>query len=616
MSAFCGWLALSDSDRPPQAMLDTMSAAFRGRRLKEGRVASGPAAAWVTTAAPQADLCTAEDPWVVIVGTVDWRDAALIKEQQKKGAAWALRRAYLEHGLKLFDSITGAFAFAILDRQRRRVLLAIDRMGIHRLYYAAVATEGLVFGTTADMVRAHPKVESSVSLQAVYGYLHAFVCRSPRTIYEAQRKLEPAQYLLWQDGRSRVASYWQMPFVPDRRKSPTQFGDELVAQVRRAVHGAVSCDEVAVTGAFLSGGLDSSTVTGMLSEVTPGPVETFTIGFEEAPYDEMYYAGATARRFGARDHRYYLTAEATAMMAPKIAAYYDEPFGNSSALPAYFCAVQAREAGMTRLLAGDGGDEILAGNSRYLEQLKQGRYQRLPKPLRIALKSVIFHLPLLCSTRLCRRAQQHILRAEMPLPERLEAYNFYQPGRMAEVFDPQILPALDLDAPWRELRQAYLGAAAEDPLLRMMHLDLKYALADADLKKVTGMCDLAGIDVAFPFLDDDLVAFCATIPPELLLKDGRLRAFYKDTFRHLLPQEVIAKKKHGFGMPFYEWTRDDPRLRELAYDSLGSLRGRHIISGGFIDEVRRQHARPARTPYDGLVWDLMMLELWFASHGF
>lgn len=166
------------------------------------------------------------------------------------------------------------------------------------------------------------------------------------------------------------------------------------------------------------------------------------------------------------------------------------------------------------------------------------------------------------------------------------------------------------------MRRVYLGADSDDSLRRMMHLDLKHALADADLKKVTGMCGLAGIDVAFPFLDDDLVAFCATIPPELLLKDGRLRSFYKDAFQDFLPAAVVTKKKHGFGMPFYEWTRDHPRLRELAYDSLVSLRGRHIVSGSFLDQVMRQHGRPARTPYDGLVWDLMMLELWFASHGF
>jgi len=217
-------------------------------------------------------------------------------------------------------------------------------------------------------------------------------------------------------------------------------------------------------------------------------------------------------------------------------------------------------------------------------------------------------------TQLWKKAQRYIARAELPLPERLEAFNFYQIERMGEVLERDALGTIDLEAPWRETRESYEGAASSNPLQRMMHLDLKQALADADLKKVTGMCELAQIDVRFPFLDDELVAFCATIPPEVHLKDGRLRAFFKDAFKDFLPAEVINKKKHGFGMPFYEWTRDHPALRELAYDSLRSLSDRHLMRSAFIDKVMSEHARSEATLYDGLVWDLMMLELWFQSH--
>lgn len=615
MGDFCGWLSPDGNDPAPDATLGAMAAALRGRRFENAQAAAPAAAAWVSAAQPRAALCSAEEPWVVMVGRPRWRRPALAEAQQAQGAARALRLAYREHGAALLDHLAGAFAFAILDRPNRRALLAIDRMGVHSLYYSATGAARLAFGTTADMVRAHPAVGASVPLQSVYGYLHAFVCRSPGTIYAEQRKLEPAQYLLWQDGESRVATYWRTAFEADRQRSPQQLGEELVAQVRRAVRASIPDSGEETTGAFLSGGLDSSTVAGMLNAATEEPAQTFTIGFDEESYDEMRYAEAATRKFGTRAHRYYLTAEDTAAMAPKVAAHYCEPFGNSSALPAYFCAAQARGAGMTCLLAGDGGDEILAGNSRYLEQGTPGRYARLPAPLRAALKLAAFHTPLLRGTGLAQTAQRAIVRAEAPLPERLEAYNFYQPDRLTEVFEPEALRALDLEAPWREMRQAYDSAGSDDTLQRMMHLDLKQALADADLRKVTGMCDLAGIDVAFPFLDDDLVAFCATIPPELHLEDDRLRAFFKDAFRDFLPEEVIAKKKHGFGMPFYEWTRDHPRLRELAYDSLESLRGRHLVRGAFLDRVMSQHARPEPTAYDGLVWDLMMLELWFDSHG-
>lgn len=612
MNALCGWLARGRQDRPPAEMLKAMIDAFRGRRPSEASIADSSAAIWATAEQMSGIVCRAE-PWIGIIGSPRWRDAELAREQRERGAAAALQRAYCEQGANLFESIAGTFAFAILDPTKGQALIAVDRMGVHSLYFATVADK-LVFGSTADLVRGHPGVGATIPLQAIYNYLHAYVCRSPTTIYAEQRKLGPGQFAVWNGRQLRIETYWRTRFEPDRSRSPTELAEELVTQVRRAVHESLPAGRADGVGAFLSGGLDSSTVAGMLSEATTAPADTFTIGFDEASYDEMRYADAAAHKFGTRSHRYYLTPDDVVAMAPRIAEYYDEPFGNSSAIPAYFCAAQASAAGLTCLLAGDGGDEILAGNSRYLEQQVYLRYSNLPVFLRAVLKLAAFHTPMLCGWPLWSKAQRYITRAEVSLPERLEAFNFYQIERMGEVFEEDALREIDLEAPWREMRETYQGATSHDPVQRMMHLDLKQALADADLKKVSGMCELAGIDVRFPFLDDDLVAFCATIPPELHLKNGRLRAFFKDAFKGFLPDEVIAKKKHGFGMPFYEWTRDHPALRALAYDSLRSLRARHLLRGDFIDKVMQQHARTEATPYDGLVWDLMMLELWLHHH--
>jgi asparagine synthase (glutamine-hydrolysing) len=613
MSAFCGWLRIGKGDLQPAQVLRSMADALRGRRLNESSIVSSEAAIWANADQIHGVVCNAAEPWVGIVGSPRWRNPALAEEQQARGCAAALRSAYCQHGLELFNQLAGTFAFAILDPLKRRALVAIDRMGVHRLYFSHDG-ERLVFGSTADLVRVHPEVSATIPLQSIYNYLHAYVCRSPSTIYAEQRKLGPAQYLLWENGRARTASYWRMPFEPDRTRSPEAWSKELIEQVRRAVRKSLPYGRADGVGAFLSGGLDSSTVAGMLSEVAVESAETFTIGFDDTSYDEMQYADAASRRFGTRAHRYYLTPDDVVTMAPRIAAHYDEPFGNSSAVPAYFCAALARQAGVACLLAGDGGDEILAGNSRYLDQQAYIRYGRLPAPVRSALKFAANYPPILRNTSLWRRAQRYIARAERPLPDRLEAFNYYQINRMIEVFDRDALRELDLDAPWREMRETYEGAASMDPLQRMMHLDLKQALADADLKKVTGMCDLADVDVRFPFLDDELVAFCATIPAELHLRNGRLRAFFKDAFTDFLPPEVINKKKHGFGMPFYEWTRDHPALRELAYDSLRSLSVRHLMRSDFIERVMTEHARPEPTAYDGLVWDLIMLELWLQSH--
>jgi len=613
MSAFCGWLGRGESRVPPGPALKAMTDAFRGRLLNDESVSSSPAAIWATTERLRGAVCNADETWVGIIGTPRWRDPVLAEEQRARGNARALRLAYRECGLELLEALAGDFAFAVLEPLTGRALLAIDRMGIHSLYFATIAGK-LIFGSTADLVRAYPGMKATIPLQSIYNYLHAYVCRSPGTIYSEQMKLGPGQYLLWENGEAQVETYWRIPFEPDGTRSSEDLAGRLVLEIRAAVKRSMPKERAVEVGAFLSGGLDSSTVVGMLSELTTGPAQTFTIGFNEASYDEMRYADATSRKFGTHSHRYYLTPGQVTEMAPKIAAYYDEPFGNSSAIPTYFCAMQAKQEGLSCLLAGDGGDEILAGNSRYLEQQTYIRYGKLLSPLRALLKHIAFHAPLLRRTGIWGRAQRYIQRAERPLPERLEAFNFYQLERMAEVFEHDVLREIDLEEPWRESRATYESATSTDPLQRMMHLDLKQALADCDLKKVTGMCDLAGIDVRFPFLDDDLVALCATIPPELHLKDGRLRAFFKDAFRDFLPAEVIAKKKHGFGMPFYEWTRDHPMLRELAYDTLQALRRRHLLKADFLDKVMKEHARPRATLYDGLVWDLMMLELWLQHH--
>ncbi len=612
MSAICGWLGRGIEDSSAHQALASMVRALRGRRLNDASMARGDAAIWATDEKSDA-VCVAAEPWAAIIGSPRWRDDDLVAEQRARGDASALRLAFRRWGNALFDMIGGDFAFALLDPQSGTGMLAIDRMGRNGLYYGEM--EGvLVFGSTADLVRGYPGFGATIPPQAIYNYLHAYVCRSPGTIYAEQRKLGPGEYLHWRNGAARVESYWSTSFSPDHHQAHGELATKLVTEVRDAVRRSLPHGRHEGVGAFLSGGLDSSAVCGMLSELARDPVDTFTIGFGEKSYDEMFYADATSRKFGTRSHRFYLTPDDVVRAAPRIAAHFDEPFGNSSAVPVYYCAVQARAENINCLLAGDGGDEILAGNSRYLEQQKYERFRRLPALMRGGLGLLANHAPLLRGSSLWSRARRFIARAETPLPERLDAFSFYQIERMPEVFEPEVLRNLDLDAPWRDMRATYLAASSDDVLHRMMHLDLRQTLADNDLKKVTAMCDLADIDVRFPFLDDDLVAFCATIPPALHLKDGRLRAFFKDAFNEFLPSEVIAKKKHGFGMPFYEWTRDHPDLRALAYDSLLSLRNRHLLRQEFIDNIMLHHARADHTPYDGLVWDLMMLELWLQHH--
>jgi len=195
MIAFCGWLGSERNVAPPAQVLDAMTRAFRGRRLNETSITGAALALWATTHRIHGALCNAADPWIGIIGSPRWRDTALAEEQRSRGDAAALRLAYREYGTDLLSKLAGAFAFAVLDQTSGKAFIAVDRMGVQRLYFAS-SNGRLVFGSTADLVRAHPGVGTTVPLQAIYQYLHAYVCRSPGTIYAEQRKLGPAQYLL------------------------------------------------------------------------------------------------------------------------------------------------------------------------------------------------------------------------------------------------------------------------------------------------------------------------------------------------------------------------------------------------------------------------------------
>ena len=334
MGALCGWIGPDQDERPPAVGLRAMADAYRGRRQNEASIIGRQGSIWAAADRSSGVVREAGEILTGIVGQPRWRDPALVEEQRQRGHAAALSRAYREHGIGLLGKISGPFAFAILDQSTGEALLAIDRMGIHSLYFSS-PRGGLVFGSNADLVRSHPVVRTSIPLQAIYDYLHAYVCRSPGTIYAEQRKLGPGHFLRWKNGEARVEPYWQMPFEPDRSKSEGELAEELVEQVRRAVQRSLPDGRSEGVGAFLSGGLDSSTVTGMLSEMSAVPTKTFTIGFDESSYDEMRFADAANRKFRTEAHRYYLKPGDVVAMASQIAAYDDEPFGNSSAISMY-----------------------------------------------------------------------------------------------------------------------------------------------------------------------------------------------------------------------------------------------------------------------------------------
>jgi asparagine synthase (glutamine-hydrolysing) len=577
---------------------------FDGSKVQSASVGFGAVAA----AGHGADVFQ-DGEWLAAVwGRPRFADPELIALATRHGAARALAQGYGRKGSGVLDDLAGAFAVAILDGRRGEAMLAIDRMGTYPLCYGVVATK-LVFGSTLEAISAFPGSPAGIDRQAVYDYVYFHMVPAPRTIHAGRRRLLPGSLLTWRDGKVETRPYWEMRFVEDEKRPLPELKEAFLASLRESVREAAQGGTV---GAFLSGGTDSSTVAGMLGEVTGKPARTYSIGFEAQGYDEMSYARIAARHFRTQHHEYYVTPGDVVAAVPRIAEVYDQPFGNSSVVPTYFCAKLAKDDGVDVLLGGDGGDELFGGNDRYAKQYLYSLYSDLPRALRKGLiEPVVFLAP---EIGLVGKVQRYMRNASQPMPARYDNYNLVERLGPATIFTPEFLDAVDPQQPRILQAETYGGAHAGSLINRMLALDLRFTLADSDLPKVMRACELAGLEPRFPLLDDTVVAFSSTLPPRLKLKGTRLRYFFKESLRGFLPEEIITKTKHGFGLPIGPWLQTHQPLRKIALDSLSDLKKRGLVRPEFVDELTSTHVETHAGYFGTMVWILMMLEHWLKCH--
>ncbi len=526
-------------------------------------------------------------------------------------AVAAVARALAYGGAAALGDVLGDFALAFWDRRRKRGILAADRIGVRPLVYAT-AGNWLAFASSLDALRAYPGVDDALDEQSIYDYLHFHVCPLPRTIYRGMRRLPPGHWLAFGEGiAAEPQCYWRMQWREDERPPLPDLEPRFRNTVEEAVRTAAGGD-VAV-GAFLSGGTDSSTVSGMLGRVSGRAARTFSIGFDAAGYDEMVYARIAARHFGCEQHEYYVTPDDVVAAVPRIASHYDQPFGNASAIPTYYCAQFAREHGVQRLLAGDGGDELFGGNERYAKQQILGFYHRLPGALRRgfiepATRSVpLFGLPLL------RKLRSYVEQASPDMPARYESYNLLNYLGADNLLSADFLASIDRRHPQALVTDAHSPFAGSALINQLQGIDLRFTLADSDLPKVTRMCELAGIDVAFPLLDERVVDFAARLAPEHKLRGTQLRWFFKHALRDFLPPEIISKQKQGFGLPVGAWLVGHRPLFDLAAEAVHSLRAMGLLQPQFTDELLGPRLREHPKYFGTMVWVLMMLGLWLQA---
>ena len=517
---------------------------------------------------------------------------------------------YEELGDRAIDELDGMFALAIWDAQRRTVTLARDRAGKKPLYVYQDA-DRILFASEMKAILAHPGAAVSIDEGAVPLYfLHGFVPH-PRTIYKGIRHVEPGTLeVIEQDGRIRPRKYWQLTF-PDveREPLPPRSRRRTAADVRQLVTAAVKrrlMSDVPL-GAFLSGGLDSTIVVGVMSQLMREPVRTFSIGFEgDAAFDETSMARNTAKRFGATHVEFRVKPSAVDLLDTLI-YHHDGPFGDSSAIPTYLVSKLTREH-VTVALTGDGGDEVFGGYLRFNAALAA---EHVPALLASVASALLRPLPSPRHERhLLARAKRFVRFTRFPLLDRLTAWAAVFYDDVERLMEPSLLARLGgVD------RHAHLanigGVDGASPLSRLLAANFHSYLHDDLLVKADRMSMANSLEARAPFLDRALVDYVAALPDDYKLHGGTTKAILREAFDDLVPEEVKYGPKRGFGVPLDGWFRGE--LRDLMRDTLLSPSAlmRPYVSQPYVRRLVDEHLAGAAN-HGHRLWTLVTFERWLA----
>ncbi|WP_426416994.1 asparagine synthetase B family protein [Aestuariirhabdus sp. LZHN29] len=483
------------------------------------------------------------------------------------------------------------------------VSLLADRFGQLPLYYCRESNYWSL-STRLSWVTKLSANKASLDPDALYQYLFFHCIPAPATIYRGVFRIDAAQTLSLNPitGALTTRTNW----LPDFTKSsdtPTQLSEALFDTLK----SAVTCRYDNACGTFLSGGLDSSTITGMMCRYTAGK-DAYSIGFPIERYDESEYAQCAASHFGANLTSYSVSSGDVVKTLPFIMEAFEQPFGNSSVVPTYFCASLARENGKQLLLAGDGGDELFGGNERYRKQLLFEHFNRLPAYLRGGTEQLLSALPFQ-GARLISKARSYVSQASIPLPDRLHSYNLLKRIDLRSLLSEDFLQAHNSTQVAAQQHERFQEVNS-NALNRMLYLDWKYTLCDNDLVKVNTMCSLAGIDVAYPMLDYALVDLSASLPSDLKIHRHELRHLFKRSMSEFLPGKILNKSKHGFGLPYGYWLQQDKSLERLTFDSIDSLTELGVFAPNLANNVLSLNSGEHAHYFGELAWVLMALGIW------
>ena len=516
-----------------------------------------------------------------------------------------IAHGYEQWGERCVEKFRGMFAFAVWDANARRLLLARDRLGVKPLYYAPVPG-GLVFGSEIKSLLADPDVPREWRADALDAYLTLLYIPAPDTVYRGISKLPPAHVLVAERGTIRTSRYWDLEFTGDGDPArEEEYLAELDDQLREAVQLRLVSD--VPLGAFLSGGIDSSTVVAYMVETSAAPPVTIAVGFDQQDFDEVRHAETVARHLGCEFHALTASPEVETLL-PKLAWHFDEPFADSSAVPTYYVSKAAREL-VTVALSGDGGDELWAGYARHRVEHWEQRVRTALGPAVRAAAWLGQALPLSVKGA---RSLRHLAADPDQAYAFKHAYGMFEPDAKGRLYSGDFRSAVNGYDPFAAFRDAYRSCGSKDPLDRSMYVDARTYMIDDVLTKVDRMSMAVSLEAREPLLDHRLLEFAARVPASLKLKDGRSKYLLRRVLEKRVPRAIVERKKSGFAAPIGEWLRGPlaPMATELLLD--GRLRDRGIFNQGEVTRLWQEH-RSGHSDHRHRLWQLIMLELWFRA---
>jgi asparagine synthase (glutamine-hydrolysing) len=621
MCGICGFINVDSGDRSHKAVLRHMCTTLQHRGPDDEGCYIDANAALGIRRLSIIDLATGQQPianetksvWVVLNGEIyNYRKVRQTLEQKghtfrTQSDTEVIVHAYEEYGDRCVNHFNGMFAFALWDMPNKRLLLGRDHLGIKPLYYWENG-ESIVFGSELKALLAHPCVPVSINLPALDQFFVLEYIPAPYSIFNAVHKLPPGHTLVFEQGIVTIQRYWNIPVVEipeDERTCTEQLRDLLQDAVRMQLISDVPL------GAFLSGGIDSSTVVAFMSQASGEPVETFSIGFDDHSYNELADARKIAVHFRCNHHEQILRPN-IADLAEQLVTHLDEPFGDFSIFSTYLVSQLAGQY-VKVVLSGDGGDELFGGYDTYVaEAMDTAAYRRLPSFLRSKLLPGVMAIvpPQPEKKGLINKAKRFVEGGALdPAYQHTRWMMFMSEADRVDLYAPDLIEVLNGRNAAGLFLDHFRDVAQWNYLAQQQYIDIKTYLVDDILVKVDRMSMAASIEARVPLLDYRLVEFAVNLPSTFKIRGSQTKWILRQAMRPFLPKSVLTKPKQGFSIPLKHWLRRE--LKPFMMDLLSSdrIKQRGYFNPSTVSRWMTEHLS-GRYNHSHRLWSLMVFELW------